>query len=66
MSFKLIIKQKTDPQLLPLFNNDAYADLTLITTHQHLHLTQAYLAIDSDYFARIPIGVKSVDLSAMN
>jgi len=66
MSFKLIIKQKTDPQLLQLFNNDIYADFTVITTHQNLHLTLAYLAIDSDYFASVPIAEKSVDLSAIN
>jgi hypothetical protein len=53
MSFKLTITQKTDPQLLSLFNHDIYADLTLITTHQYFNLTLAYLSIDSDYFANL-------------
>lgn len=53
MSWKLKIKDKKDPKLEEHFPNDPYADITIHTNTQELHLTLAYLAIDSGYFAQI-------------
>ncbi len=53
MSWKLKIKDKTDEKMLLNFPNDPYSNITIHTKHQELHLTLAYLVIDSGYFSQI-------------
>lgn len=61
--FKLRINEKEDPKLLQNFPNDPYTDLTIRIRNLSLHLSSAYLSIDSDYFANLPQGTSKVDLT---
>ena len=65
MSWKLKINDKIDERLLPNFPEDPFSDITIQTASQELHLTLAYLAIDSGYFSQIGPSTKCIHLGRL-
>lgn len=63
MAFRLRIVESADQKLLENFPNDPYADLLVLTANADLHLSLAYLALDSSYFSELPANTTKVDLS---
>jgi len=47
------INTKSDPRISQTFPNDPYSNLCIVTTTQRLYLQQAFLSMDSDFFAKI-------------
>jgi len=66
MPFQLLICDTTDEKLLANFPNDPYADLLIQTANRKLHLSLAYLAIDSPFFAALPPNTPQVSLEHLN
>jgi len=56
------INTKSDPRISEAFPNDPYYNLCIITSTQRLYLQQAFLSMDSDYFAQINSDTREVDL----
>ena len=63
ITWKISIDSKTDDKLCQFFPNDPYTDVTIHTASQQLHLTLAYLSIDSNFFAQQDSSVSHIDLS---
>lgn len=59
------INTKEDPLLAKDFPNDPYCNLNIITTTQIFNLQQAFLAMDSEFFAKIDPDTHEVDLSQL-
>jgi len=55
------INTKEDPLLAKDFPSDPYSDLNIITSTQTFNLQQAFLAMDSEYFAKVD--TPEIDLS---
>jgi hypothetical protein len=47
------INTKKDPLLAKDFPSDPYSNLNIITATQTFNLQQAFLAMDSEYFAKL-------------
>ena len=62
MSWKLKINDKIDPKLEENFPDDPYSDITIHTATQQLHLTLAYLSMDSGYFSQIDPATQCIHL----
>lgn len=63
ITWKISIDSKTDDKLCQFFPNDPYADVTIQTATQKLHLSFAYLSIDSNFFAKQDPSVSQIGLS---
>jgi len=59
------INSKEDPLLAKDFPNDPYSNLNIITTTQTFYLQQAFLAMDSEFFANINPDTHEVDLTEL-
>lgn len=63
MSLRLKINRKLDEKLVEQFQEDPYADLTIVLQHTSIRLSLAYLSLDSQWFADLTPNTSSVDLS---
>jgi hypothetical protein len=59
------INTKEDPLLAKDFPNDPYSNLNIITTTQTFNLQQAFLAMDSEFFANMNLDIYEVDLTEL-
>jgi hypothetical protein len=59
------INKKEDPTLAKDFPNDPYSNLNITTTTQTFNLQQAFLAMDSEFFANIDPDTQEVDLTQL-
>lgn len=57
----LPIKSEVNSKMFETFNQEAYPDITIITSSSKLNLALAFLSIDSAFFASLEPDISEVD-----